>query len=176
MPHSFDIVTDSTASVERVHAAFGCAEYWHARHAEFDAASTLDSLTVDGDGAVEVRLTQHLGRRFLPAALAQLLPGDLKIQHGEVWKPVGDNRVQGQVEVTAPASVGSGRLDAWLTPAPTGSQLRFTATVDVNLPLLGGRLERSIGSDLTENIRKIQRFTDAWIDEHPEITNPESRR
>ncbi|MGH3564250.1 MAG: DUF2505 domain-containing protein, partial [Mycobacterium sp.] len=116
MPRSFDILTESPTSVEQVHAAFGREDYWLARHAAFDAASTLDSLTVETDGTVSVHLTQYLGRRILPAVVAKLVPGDLKIVHRETWKPVGDRRVQGQVSVLTPASLGSGHLDGWLTP------------------------------------------------------------
>jgi hypothetical protein len=61
--------------------------------------------------------------------------------------------------------LGSGRAEAWLTPVGRGSRLRFAATVQVKIPLVGGKLENSIGADLAENIRVIQRFTTAWITE-----------
>jgi hypothetical protein len=166
MPRSFDIVTDSSASVEQVHSAFSREDYWLARHAAFDATSTLDSLTVDANGTVTVRATQHLGRQLLPRAVARLVPGNLKILHSERWRPVGDRRVRGEVRVSAPAGLGSGRAEAWLVPAGNGSQLRFAATVEVKIPLLGGKLEDSIGADLAENILTIQRFTAAWIAGH----------
>jgi hypothetical protein len=166
MPRSFDILTESPASVEQVHAAFSREDYWLARHAAFDAASTLDSLTVDADGTVTVRATQHLGRQLLPGVVAKLVPGELKILHSEGWRPVGDHRVRGQVNVSAPVGLASGRAEACLAPAGNGSQLRFTATVTVRIPLVGGKLEDSIGADLAENIPAIQRFTTAWIVEH----------
>ncbi len=40
-----------------------------------------------------------------------------------------------------------------------GSRLRFAATVQVKIPLVGGKLENSIGAELAENIPMIQRFT-----------------
>jgi hypothetical protein len=166
MPRSFDILTESPASVEQVHAAFSREDYWLARHAAFDATSTLDSLTIDADGTVTVRATQHLGRQLLPGMVAKLVPGDLKILHSERWRPVGDHRVRGEVSISAPVGLGSGRAEAWLAPAGNGSQLRFAATVEVKIPLVGGKVENSIGADLAENIPAIQRFTTAWIAEH----------
>lgn len=166
MPRSFDILTDSPVSVEQVHAAFSREDYWLARHMAFDATSTLDSLTVDADGTVTVRATQHLGRQLLPGVVAKLVPGDLKILHSERWRPVGDCRVRGQVSVSAPVGLGSGRADAWLAPAGNGSRLRFAATVEVKIPLVGGKIEHSIGANLAENIPAIQRFTTAWIAEN----------
>jgi len=166
MPCSFDILTDSPASVEQVHAAFSCEDYWLARHAAFDVTSTLDSLIIDADGTVRVGATQYLGRRLLPGVVAQLGPGDLKILHKETWRPVDDRRVRGQVTISAPAGLGSGCAEAWLAPAGNGSRLRFTATVEVKIPLVGGKIENSIGAELAENIPAIQRFTTTWITEH----------
>src|SRR5262249_48332378 len=116
MTCSFDILTESPASVEQIHAAFRREDYWLARPAAFDATSTLDALIVEPDGAVTVRATQHLGRRLLPRLVAKLVPGQLKILHSETWRPVGDRRVRGEVSVSAPGGLGSGSAEAWLTP------------------------------------------------------------
>jgi hypothetical protein len=166
MSRLFDILTESPASVEQVHAAFSREDYWLARHAVFDATSTLDSLIVDADGTVTVRAIQYLGRQLLPGVVVKLVPGDLKILHSETWRPVGDRRLRGQVSISAPVGLGSGRAEAWLAPAGNGSQLRFAATVEVKIPLVGGKLENAIGADFAENIAAIQRFTTAWIAEH----------
>ena len=87
MSRSFDILTESPASVEQIHAAFGREDYWLARIAVGDAAitTTLDSLLVDADGTVTVRVTQHLGRQLLPGLVAKFVPGDLKILNCETW-------------------------------------------------------------------------------------------
>jgi hypothetical protein len=166
MSRSFDILTESPASVEQVHAAFGREDYWLARHAAFDGTSTLDSLIVDPDGTVTVRATQYLGRELLTGMLAKLVPHELKILHSETWTPVGDRRMRGQVSISAPGGLASGRAAAWLAPVANGSHLRFAATVEVKIPMVGGKLEDSIGADLAENIRALQRFTTSWIAEH----------
>ncbi len=166
MPRSFDILTESPASVEQVHAAFSEKDYWLDRLVAFEDCSTLDSLVVDADGAVTVSLTQHLSRQLLPAVVAKIVPGELKILHNERWQPVGDRRVGGQISISAPAGLGSGHAQAWLTPVGNGSQLRFTATVEVKIPLLGGKFENSIGAELAQNIPAFQRFTTTWISEH----------
>jgi hypothetical protein len=168
MSRSFDILTESPASVEQIHAAFGREDYWLARIAVGDAAitTTLDSLLVDADGAVTVRVTQHLGRQLLPGLLARLVPGDLKILNCETWRPAGDRQVRGQVDVSVSGGLGSARAEAWLAPASKGSQLRYTVRVEVKIPLLGGKLENSIGAGLAESIPAAQRFTTTWITEH----------
>lgn len=167
MPHSFEILIESRASVEQIHAALSREDYWLARVMAFGDCSTLDSLIADADGTVTVGLTQHLGRRLLPRAVASLVPGDLKILRSETWRPVGDGQVRGQIVVSAPAWLGSGRAEAWLAPGAGGSQLRFAATVEVKIPWLRGKLEQSIAGQLAENVVAFQRFTAAWIAEHP---------
>jgi hypothetical protein len=166
MPCSFDILSETLASVEQIHAAFGREDYWLARLVAFGDTSTLDSLIVDADGTVTVGLTQHLAHRLLPGTIAKLVPGDLKITRNETWRPVGDRRVSGQVSVSGPAGLGSGSAEAWLIPVHNGSQLRFSATVEVKIPLVGGKLEKSIGAELADNIPAFQRFTAEWIAEH----------
>jgi hypothetical protein len=51
-----------------------------------------------------------------------------------------------------------------LAPAGDGvSRLQFTATVEVRIPLVGGKIENFIGSQLVELLIAEQRFTTAWI-------------
>jgi Protein of unknown function (DUF2505) len=167
MPRSFDIVTESPASVEQIHAAFGREDYWLARIEPGAAITTLDSLSVDGDGTVKVRVTQHVGRQLLPGPVAKLIPGELKMVHSETWRPVGDRQVRGQVRISASPGLASGGAEAWLAPVGNGSQLRCAVKVQVKIPLLGGKLEKSIGDSLAdEAIPEMQRFTAKWIAEH----------
>ena len=166
MSRSFEISTESPASVEQIHAAFGREDYWLARLAAGDATITLDSLIVDADGTVTVRTTQHLVHQLLPGLVAKLVPGDLKILSSETWRPVDDGQVRGQVSVSAPGGLGSGRGEAWLAPAGNGSQLRYAVRVEVKIPLVGGKLEKSLGAGLAESIPALLRFTTTWITEH----------
>lgn len=168
MPRSFDVLTESPASVEQIYAAFSREDYWLARIALGDAATTtLDSLNVDSDGRVTVRVTQHLGRQLLPGPVAKFAPGELKLVHEEMWKPVDDGQVLGQVNVTASPRVGGGRADARLEPIGHGTQLRFAVKVEVKIPLVGGKLEKTLGAGLADSIPAVQRFTTTWIAEHP---------
>jgi hypothetical protein len=165
MPSSFDVVTESPASVEQIHAAFGSEDYWLARIEPGAAITTLDSLTVDDDGTVKVQVTQRAGRQLLPGPVAKLIPTELKLVHTETWRPVGDGQVRGQIEVSASPGLGSGGAEAWLEPAGDGSQLRCAVKVQVRIPLVGGRLERSLRDGLAQSIPAMQRFTSEWIAE-----------
>jgi hypothetical protein len=170
MPRSFDILSESPASVEQINAAFGREDYWLARIEPGAAITTLDSLTVHADGRVRVRVTQYVGRQLLPGPVAKLIPSQLKMVHDETWEPIGDGQVRGEVKVTASPGLGSGRAEAWLAPVGNGSQgsqLCCALKVQVKIPLLGGKLEKSIGDSLaTDGIPEMHRFTAKWIAEH----------
>ena len=79
---------------------------------------------------------------------------------------VGDRQVRGQVSVSASGGLGSGRAEVLLAPTSNGSQLRYTVRVEVKIPLVGGKLEKSIGAGLAQSIPAVQRFTSRWIAEH----------
>jgi hypothetical protein len=168
MSRSFDIVTESPASVERIPTAFGREDYWLARIAAGDGAAntTLDSLIVDADSTVTVRTTQRLGRQLLPGLVAKRGPAELIIRTRETWRPVGDRKVLGQVRAWLSGGLGSSRVEASLAPAGKGSQLRYTGRVEIKIPLLGGTLEKSIEIGMAKSIPTVQRFTDEWIAEH----------
>jgi Protein of unknown function (DUF2505) len=55
-----------------------------------------------------------------------------------------------------------------LAPAKSGggSRLEFKATVEVRVPLVGGKIENFIGSQLVELLIAEQRFTTVWITEN----------
>jgi hypothetical protein len=53
-----------------------------------------------------------------------------------------------------------------LTPQGTASQLRTTGKVVVKIPLVGGKLEKSIGESLAKSIPATLRYTTSWVAEH----------
>lgn len=164
MPHSFDVWTESPAGVEQIHAAFAREDYWQARIAG-DANTTLDSLVVDPDGTVEVRCTQHAGRQLLPDLFAKVVPRDLKLVHSETWRAEPDGQVRGQISILVSGGLGSTCAENLLTPTDTGSRMRSEVRVEVKIPLLGGRLEKSLAGSTAERIPEIVRFTTEWIAE-----------
>ncbi|WP_431230983.1 DUF2505 domain-containing protein [Mycolicibacterium psychrotolerans] len=165
MPRSFEIVSESAATVEQIHAAFAREDYWLDRLAG-DAASTLDSFSADADGVVEVLITQHLGHQILPSVVANFVPGDMKLLYRETWQPDADGGVRGESHVSASGGLGSSRAENYLTASGAASQLRSTGKVIVKIPLVGSKLEKSISESLANSIPATLRYTTTWIAEH----------
>lgn len=158
------MATTYDGSVEQVHSAFRDEHYWLARLAESGAdAATLDAITPDGDGGVDVITTQTIRADRLPGVVAQFHHGDLSFVREETWSCIADGRATATVKGTIPGAPATLTGTALLTPGDGGTRLDLTATVEVRIPLVGGKVETFIGHQLADLLAAEQRFTTAWI-------------
>jgi hypothetical protein len=155
------------ATVEQVHDAFCDERYWRARLANFGADdAVLDKLSVSDDGHVDVITSHVLHADGLPALVSQFHHGDLRIRREEHWQPVRDG--QSTVTVSGVIAGAPVTLDGAgvLTPAGSGSRLAVTLSIEVKVPLVGGKIETFIGGQLVDLLTAEQRFTTVWITEN----------
>jgi hypothetical protein len=162
---SVDFSVDSSATVEQLHSAFSEESYWRARLATFGGFGRLDSLTIDPDGSTEVVLIQDLRHEGLPGLVAKFFPREWRVVQTETWCPIGDGQVRGEISIVSHGAPGSGRGTAVLAPAPKGSRLNCCATVEFNVPLVGGKIESLVSRLLARQISELQRYTAKWITE-----------
>lgn len=147
--------------VAAVRAAFADEQYWKDRVTEVGGDNArLDSVTVHGD-QVDVELVQAIAAELLPPAITAVRPGDLIIPRTESW--TGDSatftaRVEG-----APALV-SGTIT--LSADGSGSVGQATGTIEVKVPLFGGKIEAAIAERLTELLASEEEFTNHWLTQH----------
>ena len=168
MPRSFDLSAEYHATVEQVHRAFRDEQYWLARLAGSGAdIATLDSMTVGADGGADVVTTQVLRRDRLPALATQFHPGDVHIVREEKWGPISGGEARAEIGGSITGAPASVRGKAVLAPADTGSRLDFTVTIEVDIPLVGGKVETFLGSKLADLVIAEQHFTTGWIAENP---------
>lgn len=164
MPRSFDMAADYDGTVEQIHRAFGDRRYWLERLAESGAdEASLDSIVSSTDGGVDVVTTQTMRADRLPGVVAQFHRGDLRFVREEVWTPVRDGEATATVKGTIPGAPATLSGTAVLSPTDRGSRLEFTATVEVRIPLVGGKVENFVGSQLAGLLTAEQNFTTAWI-------------
>lgn len=165
MPRSFDVSVDSPTSVEQVHRAFSGEEYWLARLATLNGRTTLESLIVGDDQTVRVATSQDLARDLLPGILTKFYRRDLKVRHTETWRSI-EGQLHGEISVAVSGAPGSGSGAALVAPTQSGSRLTFAATVEFNVPLVGGTIESFIAREFAREIPDIQHFTAMWVTEH----------
>jgi hypothetical protein len=165
MPRSFDMATEYEGSVEQVHRAFADEKYWHARLADSGVDdATLDRLDVE-NGSIVVHTTQVLRADRLPAIATQFHRGDLRIEREEHWSSVAGGESTATVGGTISGAPVSLDGTAKLIPGASGkgSRLEFKTSVEVRIPLVGGKVEGFIVSQLADLVIAEQRFTTAWI-------------
>jgi Protein of unknown function (DUF2505) len=168
MPRSFDMAAEYEGSVEHVYRAFSDEQYWLARLADSGADDyALDSMTVDGQG-VDVVTTQTLRADRLPGVVTQFHRGDLSFVREETWTPVSDGQATATVKgsITGAPATLSGTAVLASAKSGGGSRMEFNVTVEVRVPLVGGKIENFIGSALVELLIAEQRFTTVWITEN----------
>jgi hypothetical protein len=164
VPRSFHVQVESSAGVEHVLGAFGAEAYWRARLATFgNGTATLDALEVDPRNTVAVDITLNLVADRLPKWITQLHRGELVLVRSERWSLAANGCVHGDLTARMPAAPLSMAGEALLTPADGGSRLDYTASVNVRVPLAGGRIESFIAGQAGKEIAAIQRFTTDWI-------------
>jgi hypothetical protein len=167
MPRSFDMAAEYEGTVDQVHHAFRDEKYWLERLARSGAdKATLDSMTDDGDGGIDVITTQTLRSDRLPGVVSQFHHGDLSFVREETWSPVTDGKATAAVTGSIPGAPATLAGTAVLMPAGSGSRMEFKVTVEVRIPLVGGKVESFIGSQLVDLLIAEQRFTSAWIREN----------
>lgn len=157
---------DYDGTVEQVHRAFADKQYWLARLADSGADdATLDGLHVDTHGSIAVTTTQVLHSDRLPGLVTQFHRGNLRIRRRETWSPVRANiataQVSGEIEGAPVALSGDGALSP--ASAGTGSLLVFHGSVEVRIPLVGGKVESFISGQLADLLIAEQRFTSQWL-------------
>jgi hypothetical protein len=167
MPRSFDMATEYEGSVEQVHRAFREERYWLARLTESGAdAYSLERLILGKDGGIDIVTTQTILSSRLPGVVQQFHRGDLAIIREEVWSPISDGQATATIKLAIPGAPATLTGNAVLAPADACSRLEFHATVEVNIPLVGGKIENFIGSQLVDLLIAEQRFTTVWISEN----------
>jgi len=157
---------DYEGSVEEVHRAFSETDYWLARLADSGVDDAkLESMRVS-DGTIEVVTLQVVHSHNLPGLITQFHRGDLCIRREEDWGPITDGNATASIVgsiLNAPVNLSG---TAVLSPiaASGGARVEFRVTVQVRIPLVGGKLEKLIGdSVLTNLVATEQHFTTTWI-------------
>ena len=151
-------------SVAEVYGAFAEKTYWLERleKSGCDAVS-LDTLAVRADGGLDIGTTQTVRFHRLPSFVSALHSGDLTLVREEIWTPVRDGRAHATILGAVPGAPVQVTGTAELTATPGGARADVHATVQVKIPLVGGKVEEFIGGQLAEMVRLEEEFTSAWI-------------
>ncbi|MEU0496339.1 DUF2505 domain-containing protein [Mycobacterium sp. NPDC006124] len=167
MSRSVPLTARSPHPLPSILAAFRDDRYWRSRLGAFEGGSpTLDALDTDSAGRTAVTMTMRFGGDQLPDPLRRLRLASLEVVQREVWHPADDgSHARGEITVHAPRTPMSGRGVVELQPEGPGTRLVGTATVKVNVPLIGGTIASFVAGLLATGIVDVVAVTDAWLSE-----------
>ncbi|MBP2322295.1 hypothetical protein JOF56_002680 [Kibdelosporangium banguiense] len=113
-------------------------------------------------GTVTYRLRQGLAAEHLPSAVRTLLKGDLVVHRTETWRPDQTGTVKASVHGVPGEINGTMRLSD-MDAADGGSEWVTSLEVKVSIPLVGGKIEKSIGEQVVKLLANEATFTEKWL-------------
>jgi hypothetical protein len=120
-------------------------------------ASVVDR--TESNGTVTFRVRQGLAAEHLPSAVRTLLKGDLVVDRTETWRT---DRT-GDVHATIPGVPGDIKGAMRLSDRDGGSEWVTSLEVKVSIPLIGGKIEKSIGEQVVKLLANEAAFTEQWL-------------
>ncbi|MEU5842447.1 DUF2505 domain-containing protein [Rhodococcus sp. NPDC047139] len=148
---------------ERVYEALADPDHWEARMTEMRKYSEnhVRELTASESGIVLV-LHHVLPRADLPELARTVIKKDMIITRTETYGPFTDGAT-GTYQASIPGGPGSLRGTMELFAGEHGSTLRTTSEAKVHLPLVGGKLEELILTNLVDVFRAEAAVTADWL-------------
>ena len=154
------------ADVSRVMAMFADEEF--ARQRAHAGGASGSDVVVDGDldGEFTVSIRRIVPSASIPSEFRSFVGRDLTVRYVEAWQaPDGDDRV-GTFALEIVGAPGHARGALGVAPVPGGAEFIATGEVAVNVPLIGGMIERAVADAVRDGLSKELAAADAWLAAH----------
>lgn len=116
------------------------------------------TITPDGDG-MSVSIDQVQPAAGIPSFARKIVGDEIEIRQREEWSSPTD----AALEVTIPHKPGHLKGTITLREDGSGTVETFDAEIKVNIPMVGGKLERLIADMLGSALRSEHRVGKAWL-------------
>jgi Protein of unknown function (DUF2505) len=159
MSRQFDYHAASEFPADRVFATMVDADALRARLAELGGRNAaLLEHQASADGA-RFRVRHGLNTDDLPPSIRGFVPENFVIDRLETWTRPGEGRYDGTADVAVPGTPASAIGRMKLVDTAGGSTLHVSTDITVRVPLLGGRIESSVGEQITSLLALETDFT-----------------
>ncbi len=116
----------------------------------------------DADSA-RFRVRHGLDPSDMPQAIRSFMPSDFVIHRLETWRRSAEGHYTGMADVDVPGTPASASGQMGLRDTRGGSELRINTDVTVRVPLLGSRIEGSVGEQILKLLDRETAFTLDWM-------------
>ena len=117
----------------------------------------------DGD-RVTFRMRQGVDASQLPPAIRSILKGDLVVEREERWQPEGD-LYAGTSRVTIGGVPGEIQGRSRISGTESSATLVIGAQVKVNIPLIGGKIEKVVAEQVGKLLTAEAEYAEKWLAE-----------
>lgn len=112
----------------------------------------------DGNGA-KYRVKHGIDARHLPGVVKTVVGNDgIHIERDETWTR-GSNGYDGTVAVALPGLPARASGVMSLSPVGAGSELVVRVDVAVNVPIIGGKIEETVGKEIVRLLEMETEYT-----------------
>lgn len=165
MSRKFRFTVPYSVPVDDLHRALTSGDAWRARFTEAETA-TIEVTHPDGPGTARIRMTERARKDRIPALVGKVLSGDLVFDRTDDWRPLTGETAEGDVRVatTGINAAMTGRQQ--LRPTAEGSEIEFSGSLEIKVPLVGRAIEPLAEQLLHRVIGSERRFFEQWCAEH----------
>ena len=163
MARSIDYRSILAFPAERVFATMTDEEYLRARLRELGGPGSELLEHEAGPESARYRLKQGLSEKDLPPIVGKVMQGDLSIQRTEALRRTGPGAYTGDVDVAIAGVPASASGSMRLADSGTGGAFEVHATVEVRVPLFGGKIEEIIAGQVRRLLEAETAFTVRWL-------------
>jgi uncharacterized protein DUF2505 len=166
MARSIDYRSTLAFPAEKVFATMTDKEYLRARLREIGGPGSELLEHEASPESARYRLKQGLKESDLPPVVGKVLQGDLSIQRTESLRRTGPGMYGGDVDVAIAGVPASASGTMRLADRGAGSEFEVHATVEVRVPLIGGKIEEIIAGQVRRLLEAETGFTVRWLASH----------
>lgn len=112
---------------------------------------------------ISYRMRQGIPSDKLPSMVRGMHSGDLHVEREQEWEVSGD-AASGTATASVTGVPGSITARSELTPQGGGTALRITGEVKVNVPLIGGKIERTIAEHVGQLLERESQHVAETLD------------
>ncbi|KDF00529.1 hypothetical protein Y900_016650 [Mycolicibacterium aromaticivorans JS19b1 = JCM 16368] len=164
-----DYVIGLDKPVAELYQSFTSREYWedlvaeHQQHTDSEMTHFHSDVT-----GTDIVFTHTVSRRDMPSMIAAVVPLRLTITREQHFDPfdAGTNSADGHYRALVPAAPLDFDGTYVLQQTGAGSELRLRSLCKVNVPLLGGKIEKWVLDGLRGLFDNERDFTRDWIASH----------
>lgn len=112
---------------------------------------------------ISYRMRQGIPGEKLPSVVRGMHSGDLHVEREQEWEVSGET-ASGMATASVTGVPGSITARSELTPQGGGTALRISGEVKVNVPLIGGKIERTIAEHVGQLLERESQHVAETLD------------